>query len=280
MKENYKSALAAVLKYEGGYTNHPADPGGPTNKGVTQRVYDAWRKKHGLGAQSVRSISQEEVEAIYRRDYWDAVHGDDLPSGLDGAVFDYAVNSGPSRAIKALQRVLGVPADGIVGPQTINAAIANPKACGALCDERLGFMKRLKTWPVFGRGWGDRVSGVKRKALALAEKAPVVAGKAIIHEQEKSIFDGILDTIDWTRDSKENTQQAPPPSQYHDALHTYLVPAIVAFLGALSSQDWNDALSSNPSVSITVIFIGAASAAYKAAAPWWAQMIWKGPKIA
>ena len=281
MKENYKSALAAVLKFEGGYSNHPNDPGGPTMKGVTQRVYDAWRQKHGLATQSVRSISDDEIEAIYRRDYWDRIHGDDLPSGLDGAVFDYAVNSGPSRAIKDLQRTLGVPADGIIGPQTLAAANANPKACGEYCDRRLRFMQGLGIWATFGKGWGARVAGVKRTALALAAKAPVtvVVGKAVPHEEEKSIFDGISDFFDWTKHPEEVARQAPTSPQYHGALNQYLVPAIVAFLGAMASADWNDALSDHPSVSVTMIAVGAAAAAWKAAAPWWVAWVWR-PKSA
>ena len=94
MKENFDLALRALLKLEGGYVNHPADPGGATNKGVTQAVYDDWRAARGLMKQSVRLIAPPEVSAIYRKQYWDAVSGDKLPSGLDYAVFDFAVNSG------------------------------------------------------------------------------------------------------------------------------------------------------------------------------------------
>lgn len=168
MRENYRSSLQAVLKYEGGYSNHPADPGGPTMKGVTQRVYDAWRKRQGLTPQSVKNISQSELEALYKRDYWDVIRGDDLPAGIDLATFDYAVNSGTNRAVKHLQATLSLMQTGIMNAEVISAANKNPKAWAALCDRRLAFLKSLGTWSTFGRGWGDRVADVRRKAAALA----------------------------------------------------------------------------------------------------------------
>jgi len=112
MKSNYQTALAAVLKHEGGYANHPRDPGGATMKGVTQRVYDAFRRNKSLPTRLVRDIADDELQAIYRRQYWDATSCDDLPSGVDYAVFDFAVNSGVSRAATYLQTVLGVGVDG------------------------------------------------------------------------------------------------------------------------------------------------------------------------
>ena len=173
MLANYKTCLAAVLKYEGGYSNHPSDPGGATMKGVTQKVYDSWRKKQGQPIQSVRNITQPEVESIYRNNYWDVVRGDDLPSGLDLAVFDYAVNSGPGRAIRQLQKVLGVQQTGVMNAATIAAAKKNPDAWSALCAERLAFMKRLDTWSTFGKGWETRVNDVRKKASSLSSIWPV-----------------------------------------------------------------------------------------------------------
>ena len=172
MKENFRSSLTQVLKYEGGYSNHPRDPGGATMKGVTQRVYDAWRRKHSLAPRSVRYLEQNELEAIYKHDYWDKVHGDDLPSGVDLAVFDLAVNSGVSRAAKMLQACAGVAQDGIIGPATLAAVRHNPKCHIALCDRRLAFLQRLGTWSTFGKGWGARVADVKRKSIALAASHP------------------------------------------------------------------------------------------------------------
>ena len=167
MKENYDKSLALVLRYEGGYVDHPKDPGGPTNKGVTQDVYDHWRQKHGQPTQSVRNISMEEVGGIYRQLYWDKISGDDLPSGLDFAVFDFAVNSGVDRAAKYLQSIVGVPQDGQIGPQTILAA--KTYVATALTNKRLGFMKSLSIWSTFGKGWQDRIDDVKKQIIAFVK---------------------------------------------------------------------------------------------------------------
>lgn len=175
MKSNYRTCLDTVLKYEGGYVNNPRDPGGATNKGITQKVYDAWRKKQGLPTQPVKGISQAEVESIYKNNYWDVIKGDDLPSGLDLAVFDYAVNSGPGRAAKQLQKILNVPQTGTVNATTIDAAKKNPNAWAALCAERLAFMKRLDTWSTFGKGWEARVNDVRKKSAALAASYPAIS---------------------------------------------------------------------------------------------------------
>jgi len=167
MKENYPQALKQVLKYEGGYVDHPKDPGGPTNQGVTQAVYDSWRKSQNLPVQSVRNIASSEVAAIYKNLYWDRVSGDLLPSGVDFAVFDYAVNSGVSRAAKTLQGVVGVTQDGQIGPQTIQAA--KDYVAMAVTNKRLAFMQSLSIWSTFGKGWTARIADVKNQILALTK---------------------------------------------------------------------------------------------------------------
>ncbi|TCT07609.1 glycoside hydrolase family 108 protein [Aquabacter spiritensis] len=174
---SYGAALARVLRHEGGYSNHPADPGGPTNKGVIQRVYDAHRARRGLSPRSVKLIEEAELQAIYRTQYWDAVRGDDLPAGLDYAVFDAAVNSGPVQAAKWLQRALGLAADGQIGAVTLSAAQAaldRGAVVEALCDQRLAMLRGLRTWPVFGKGWAARVADVRRDAGALARGVPLL----------------------------------------------------------------------------------------------------------
>ena len=165
---NFNKALEYVLEHEGGYVNHPRDPGGATNFGVTQAVYDGYRKLRGRGQQSVKFISQDEVQAIYKFQYWDKVQGDLLPTGLDYAVFDFAVNSGVGRASKYLQAVLGVAQDGQIGARTL-AAISSPVAAiNALCDRRMGFLRNLGTFLTFGKGWTRRVTGVRAHALDMA----------------------------------------------------------------------------------------------------------------
>lgn len=161
---NYKPSLTLVLAHEGGFVNHPKDPGGATNKGVTQAVYDAWRKLKGYKLRSVKLITTDEVVAIYQRQYWRLVRGDDLPAGVDYAVFDFAVNSGVSRAIRYLQRLVGVDDDAIFGALTMAAVLdATRKNEEELilnyCANRMAFLKSLSTFPTFGKGWTRRVVG-------------------------------------------------------------------------------------------------------------------------
>jgi lysozyme family protein len=167
MKENYAQALKQVLKYEGGYSDHPSDPGGATMKGVTQAVYNDWRKSNNLPIQSVRNISDTEVAAIYKNLYWDRIRGDDLPSGIDFAVFDFAVNSGVNRAAKTLQGVVGVPQDGQIGPATIQAT--KTYVAMAVTNKRLAFMQSLSIWKTFGKGWSARIADVKNQINALTK---------------------------------------------------------------------------------------------------------------
>lgn len=169
--ENFSRALTAVLVHEGGYVNHPKDPGGATNKGVTQAVYDGFRRRASAKIQSVRGITDKEVRAIYKRQYWDFARCDALPAGVDYMVFDGAVNSGPSRSIRWLQSALGVSVDGMIGEETIGAAQAHPDRnalIARVCAIRMRFLRSLRTWPYFGRGWTSRVTGVEKLAKAIA----------------------------------------------------------------------------------------------------------------
>lgn len=185
---NYDASLARVLKHEGGYTNHPSDPGGPTNFGITIHDYRRYIKTHGTAA-DVRAMTLADAAKIYRARYWHALRCDELPAGLDYAVFDYGVNSGIARAAKVMQRLLGIGSGAAMTDAVVAAARGgSPSALiGRLCDERLAFLKSLRTWPVFGAGWGRRVAEVRRDALALAKgtavapSAPAAAnGKARI----------------------------------------------------------------------------------------------------
>ena len=168
MKENFAACLAETLRHEGGWSDHPKDPGGATMKGVTLDTYRRWRP--GATKAQLRAITDAEVAAIYRKGYWDAVNADDLPAGLDLVAFDGAVNSGPSRGAKWLQAGVGAKQDGKVGPATIAAARAydTRTAVNRACDARLAFLKTLGTWPTFGKGWSRRVASVRSTALAMA----------------------------------------------------------------------------------------------------------------
>lgn len=168
-KTSFARALAATLRFEGGYVNHPADPGGATNMGITLRVLADWRGAKVTPA-DVRAMPRSEAAAIYRRLYWEMVACDHLPAGVDLAVFDYAVNAGVGRASRALQQVVGATVDGIVGRDTVAAtrALSPAKVITALCAERRGFLRRLRIFTVFGRGWLRRVAAIEGLALVMA----------------------------------------------------------------------------------------------------------------
>ncbi len=172
----YDEALRRLLAHEGGYTNHPSDPGGPTNFGITIVDYRKYVKPNATAA-DVRTMKLAEAKAIYRAKYWAAQRCDDLPPGVDDSVFDYGVNSGIGRSGKVLRRVVGLPDNtSVVNVEVLNAvAKRDAKAIViAINDERLRFLKSLKTWPVFGPGWGRRVAEVKAFSLHLADH-PIAA---------------------------------------------------------------------------------------------------------
>lgn len=167
---NFDRCLTEVLKHEGGYVDHPADPGGATNRGITLATLSDWRGRNVTKAE-VKALTRAEAAEIYRARYWNPVKGDALPPGLDHAVFDFAVNSGISRAAKFLQRIVKVDVDGKIGPQTLTAirSFDAPSLIIMLCDDRLEFLRGLKTWPTFGKGWQRRVDEVRDLALKMAK---------------------------------------------------------------------------------------------------------------
>lgn len=173
MDRNFARALSAVLKHEGGYVDHPSDPGGATNLGITFAVLQKWRGKPITKA-DVKALTQDEAAAIYRANYWDRVKGDDLPPGVDYCVFDFAVNSGVSRSAIYLQEIVGVAPDGKIGPLTVLAVADwdSVTLIESLCGKRMSFLKKLSTWPVFGKGWSARVTGVLRLAKDMAITMP------------------------------------------------------------------------------------------------------------
>jgi lysozyme family protein len=172
MKSSFDDALVKVLKHEGGYVNHPRDPGGMTNLGVTKREWESWTGKAASEA-DMRALTPAKVAPLYKARYWDAVRADDLPAGVDYAVFDAAVNSGPAQAAKWLQRAVGVEADGKIGPATLAAVRAKPAAevVAAFTERRRQFLQRLPTWGTFGKGWDRRVSEVANDSRRMASVA-------------------------------------------------------------------------------------------------------------
>lgn len=174
---NFEPTCNMTLGKEGGYSNHPKDPGGATNMGITHLTLAAWRKIDRATRAMVKSLTVQEAKAIYRANYWNAARCDDLPAGLDAAVFDFGVNSGVGRAVRMLQTELKArklytgAIDGLIGSKTLNAVrqINDVESLiDAYQDRRLAFLKRLKGWSTFGRGWERRVREVREFALKLA----------------------------------------------------------------------------------------------------------------
>jgi lysozyme family protein len=188
MNRNLERVMPHVFRHEGGYVDHPADPGGATNLGVTLRTLSAWRGRAVTKAQ-VRALGPAEATQIYRRQYWAPVQGDELPGGVDYAVFDFAIHSGPKRAAEYLQRTVGARVDGQVGVHTLAAVrAADPRDVVArLCAARLRFLKRIRDrqtkrrlWDHFGRGWQRRLDEVETLARQLAGEAGGARGKGSV----------------------------------------------------------------------------------------------------
>lgn len=165
MKENFEKALAAVLHHEGGFVNHPSDPGGMTNLGCTKTVWEEW-VGHPVDEKAMRALTPADVAPLYKAKYWDKIKGDDLPAGVDYVVFDASINSGPGRAAKWLQECVGAHPDGAIGHGTLQAVAAhNPADIVDLYQaKRLQFLKALNTWDTFGKGWERRVLEVEKAA--------------------------------------------------------------------------------------------------------------------
>lgn len=180
---NFRRCLVHVLRFEGGYSDHPRDPGGATNLGITRAVLEKWRGR-AVSKADVAALTEDEAATIYAANYWAAVAGDDLPAGIDLAVFDCAVNQGVGRAIRILQGALnmsGVALDGHMGPVTLRAATtANPEM---LLDEimarrMVAYGALTKLFKVFGLGWSRRLVATHSAALAMMREAPGDADNA------------------------------------------------------------------------------------------------------
>jgi lysozyme family protein len=172
VKENFEYCFQQVLKHEGGYVNHPKDPGGMTNLGVTKRSWETWVKRE-VTEQEMRGLTAELVREFYKVMYWDKCRCDELPSGVDYSVFDFGVNAGPRRSIITLQRSVGVKDDGIFGPMTMKAVLEAPpkKIVGDYFSARMNFYRQLQTFETFGKGWGKRASDVMVGSAELIKKA-------------------------------------------------------------------------------------------------------------
>ena len=174
MKENYQHCLEMILHHEGGYVNHPKDPGGETNLGVTKRVYEEWTMTIGADTKEMKDLEIPDVAPIYEKNYWSRMKCDDIPSGLDLCVFDFGVNAGPGRAAKYLQSMIGTTVDGGIGPNTLKALAAFVEnegleyAIETYQANRQSYYEKLKTFETFGRGWTRRVQETTKEALEMS----------------------------------------------------------------------------------------------------------------
>ena len=174
-KGNFDASLKEILIHEGGYVNHPSDPGGRTNLGVTQRVYEEWIG-YKVNEAIMRKLTVDHVKTLYKVRFWDTNYCDDLPIGLDLCVFDFGVNAGTSRSARYLQRMVGAKEDGVIGPKTLSSVKQMAKDIGISgCvkryqDMRRDYYKILKHFPTFGKGWLRRVEEVERTALKMIPK--------------------------------------------------------------------------------------------------------------
>jgi len=168
MKQNFEECMARLLEHEGGYVWHAQDPGGETNFGVTRATYEQYVGRQVMDGE-MEGLTHDDVYPIYKENYWGTVRGDDLPSGVDWSTFDWAVNSGKSRASKALQRIVGVEADGGIGPMTLQAVaeVEPEEIIKQMHYVRDNFYRSLDTFEVFGNGWVRRNDETKEQALNL-----------------------------------------------------------------------------------------------------------------
>ena len=169
MEANFFKSLEKVLEHEGGFVDHPEDPGGATNKGITHKTYSDFLGRPLEDVDELKNIPDEHVQLIYKQGYWDKVKGDNLPSGVDFAIFDWAVNSGPSRAAKALQKAVMAAQDGAIGPKTLEAVseFSAEDIVKSVAEQREAFYKSLRTYPTFGRGWLRRNQETRDFALEM-----------------------------------------------------------------------------------------------------------------
>lgn len=188
-RSNFDLVMLEIFAHEGGYVDHPRDPGGATNMGITHKTLAAYRGKPVTKA-DVRNLTKAEAREIYRLNYWNKIKGDALPYGYDLVAMDGGVNSGPSRGVKWMQRGAGAAADGRVGPQTLEACrSAGPKGIERACEARMGFLQGLRTWDAFGRGWSRRVASVEAVALRMHLRA---AGST---QEARTWLEGLRDAL-------------------------------------------------------------------------------------
>jgi lysozyme family protein len=167
---SFKECLDLVLKSEGGWVNNLQDPGGETNLGVTKRV---WEEYVGHPVESLKKLTKDDVAPLYEQKYWRPCYGEVLPRGLNFVVFSMAINAGTGRAIKLLQSAIGCVPDGVIGPKTRELISKNNNATliSKFSETRREYYRSLKNFPIFGKGWLNRVDNEEKEALQMTKNA-------------------------------------------------------------------------------------------------------------
>lgn len=212
---NFEPVMEGLLKdLEGGYVNHPKDPGGETNHGITKRSYPKL---------NIRTLTWPQAKRIYKVDFWDKVKGDLLPSGVDAVTVDPAINSGPRKAAQWLQAAAGVKVDGLIGIETLQAVrAADPVVIiKGVSARRLGFMRSLTIWSSFGRGWSKRVAKVEAVALSMATPAKVLTLPAASREAQRKAKEYASNAVLSTGTVGGSATVVPTEALY------FLVPALI-----------------------------------------------------
>lgn len=235
-KSTYEEALRRLLMHEGGYTNHPSDPGGPTNFGITIFDYRKYVLPNATAA-DVKAMKLSEAKTIYRAKYWDSQLCDDLEPGVDYAIFDYGVNSGIGRSGRVLRRMLGMPDTTSLITAAVVAAANAAKAAELvddICGERLRFLQALRTWPVFGAGWGRRVREVRAFGLSIASDIPMIGSPSIVAEPERG---RAIDPDKFARIRALQKTLVGPPGFYDGAIDGDMGPKTIKAFQRFSHLD-------------------------------------------
>lgn len=207
----YPEISAFTFRYEGGYVDHPNDPGGCTNRGITIGTLRDWRGDQSLTCADVKALTEEEAAEIYAENYWAPVWGDKLPIGVNCQTYDWGVNSGPSRSVKALQQIVGSTADGIMGKNTLAAVEAYVAASGVegllhkLHAKRQSFYEGLSTWPSFGKGWTARNDACLELSLQLAAEDAAATDVTETEDDRISALEKRVEELEKWRASTPNT---------------------------------------------------------------------------
>lgn len=189
---NQANVMRIIFKHEGGYVDHPRDPGSATNMGITIFTLKEWRGRDVTKAE-VKALTKAEATQIYEARYWLPLNCHNLPDGWDLIAMDGGVNSGVSRGAKWLQKAVGAKADGKIGPDTLKKTIlAGQPGIQKAAEIRMGFLRGLRHWGVFGKGWSRRVAETEAEATRMYLQTRHAADAGTVEGWLKGLKDAAL----------------------------------------------------------------------------------------